>query len=76
MTNISMSVVNMLYNWQLMRLMGSGGVAVYGVIMYVNFIFIAIFLGYSMGSAPIVGYHYGAGNRAELQGLLQKSLCI
>lgn len=52
MTNISMSVVNMLYNWQLMRLMGSGGVAVYGVIMYVNFIFIAIFLGYSMGSAP------------------------
>ena len=52
MTNISMSVVNMLYNWQLMRLMDSGGVAVYGVIMYVNFIFIAIFLGYSMGSAP------------------------
>lgn len=76
MTNISMSVVNMLYNWQLMRLMGSGGVAVYGVIMYVNFIFIAIFLGYSMGSAPIVGYHYGAGNRAELRGLLRKSLCI
>ena len=76
MTNISMSVVNMLYNWQLMRFMGSGGVAVYGVIMYVNFIFIAIFLGYSMGSAPIVGYHYGAGNRAELRGLLRKSLCI
>lgn len=44
--------------------------------MYVNFIFIAIFLGYSMGSAPIVGYHYGAGNRAELRGLLRKSLCI
>lgn len=76
MTNISISVVNMLYNWQLMRLMGSGGVAVYGVIMYVNFIFIAIFLGYSMGSAPIVGYHYGAGNRTELRGLLRKSLCI
>ena len=76
MTNFSMSVVNMLYNWQLMRLMGSGGVAVYGVIMYVNFFFIAIFLGYSMGSAPIVGYHYGAGNRAELRGLLRKSLCI
>ena len=76
MTNISMSVVNMLYKWQLMRLMGSGGVAVYGVIMYVNFIFIAIFLGYSMGSAPIAGYHYGAGNRTELRGLLRKSLCI
>ena len=74
MTNISMSVVNMLYNWQLMRLMGSGGVAVYGVIMYVNFIFIAIFLGYSMGSAPIVSYHYGARNHAELNNLYSKSL--
>ena len=76
MTNISMSIVNILYNWQLMRLMGSDGVAVFGVIMYVNFIFVSIFLGYSMGSAPIVGYHYGAGNRAELRGLLRKSLCI
>ena len=74
MTNISMSIVTMLYNWQLMRLMGSDGVAVFGVIMYVNFIFLAIFLGYSMGSAPIVGYHYGAGNREELQGLFRKSL--
>ena len=72
MTNISMSIVNMLYNWQLMRLMGSDGVAVFGVIMYVNFIFVSIFLGYSMGSAPIVGYHYGAGNRTELQGLLRR----
>ena len=74
MTNISTSIVTMLYNWQLMRLMGSDGVAVFGVIMYVNFIFLAIFLGYSMGSAPIVGYHYGAGNREELQGLFRKSL--
>ena len=74
MTNISMSIVTMLYNWQLMRLMGADGVAVYGVIMYVNFIFAAIFLGYSMGSAPIVGYHYGAGNQDELRGLLRKSL--
>ncbi len=74
MTNISMSIVTMLYNWQLMRLMGSDGVAVFGVIMYVNFIFLAIFLGYSMGSAPIVGYHYGAGNREELQSLFRKSL--
>lgn len=74
MTNISMSIVTMLYNWQLMRLMGADGVAVYGVIMYVDFIFVAIFLGYSMGSAPIVGYHYGAGHKDELQGILKKSL--
>lgn len=76
MTNISMSIVNMLYNWQLMRIMGADGVTVYGVIMYVNFIFVSIFLGYSMGSAPIVGYHYGAGNHEELKGLLRKSLWL
>ena len=76
LSNISMSVVNMLYNWQLMRMMGADGVAVFGVIMYVNFIFVSIFLGYSIGSAPIVGYHYGAGNRTELQGLLRKSVCL
>lgn len=76
LSNISMSVVNMLYNWQLMRMMGSAGVAVFGVIMYVNFIFVSIFLGYSIGSAPIVGYHYGAGNKPELQGLLRKSTCL
>ena len=76
MTNISMSVVTMLYNWQLMRMMGADGVAVFGVIMYVNFIFAAIFLGYSMGSAPIVSFHYGAGNQAELKGLLRKSLML
>ena len=74
MTNISMSIVTMLYNWQLMRLMGSDGVAVFGIIMYVNFIFISIFLGYSMGSAPIVSYHYGARNHAELNNLYSKSL--
>mgnify|MGYP002524153418 CR=1 FL=1 len=76
MTNISMSIVNMLYNWQLMRLLGTNGVAAYGVIMYVNFIFLSIFIGYSMGSAPIVGFHYGAGNKDELKGLLRKSLRI
>lgn len=74
MTNISMSLVNMLYNWQLMKFLGAAGVTVYGVIMYVNFIFISIFLGYSMGSAPITGYHYGAGNHAELRNLFLKSL--
>ena len=76
MTNISMSIVNMLYNWQLMRLAGSDGVAVYGVIMYVSFIFAALFIGYSMGSAPIVGYHCGAGNKSELKNLLRKSFLL
>lgn len=76
MTNISMSLVNILYNFQLMRYIGEDGVAAYGIIMYVSFIFAAIFIGYSIGSAPIIGYHYGAGNHEELKGLLRKSLCL
>lgn len=76
MTNISMSFISMLYNFQLMRIAGEDGVAAFGVIMYVNFIFISVFLGYSIGSAPIVGYHYGAGNHEELRNMLKKSLKI
>ena len=76
MTNISASVVNMLYNFQLMKLAGQDGIAAYGVIMYVNFIFIAIFIGFSIGSSPIIGYHYGAENNDELKSLLKKSLMI
>ena len=76
MTNISTSLVNILYNFQLMRLVGEDGVAAYGVIMYVNFIFMGIFLGYSIGSAPIIGYHYGAANHVELKSLFRKSLTL
>ncbi|WP_343209589.1 MATE family efflux transporter [Anaerolentibacter hominis] len=76
MTNISMSLVNILYNFQLMRIAGEDGVAAYGVIMYVNFIFVAIFIGYSIGSAPIIGYHYGALHEAELKNLFHKSLVL
>jgi len=76
MTNISMSLVNILYNFQLIHYIGEDGVAAYGIIMYVSFIFAAIFIGYSIGSAPIIGYHYGAGNHAELKGLLRKSFCL
>lgn len=76
MTNISSSVVNMLYNFQLMRFAGENGVAAYGVIMYANFIFSAIYIGYSIGSAPVVRYHYGAGNSSELKNLVGKSLRI
>ena len=76
MTNASSSVVNMLYNTQLMRLAGADGVAAYGVIMYANFIFAAIYLGYSMGSAPITSYNYGAGNHSELKNMLKKSLSL
>lgn len=73
-SNVSMSLVGMLYNLQLMKFAGENGVAAYGVIMYVNFIFIAIFLGYAYGSAPIVAFNYGAGKKAELQNVLKKSL--
>ena len=74
MTNISMSLVNMLYNFQLMRIAGENGLAAYGVIMYVSFIFCAMFIGYSVGCAPLFGYNYGAENHAELKNLFRKSL--
>lgn len=73
-TNLSASVVNVLYNFQLMKLAGENGIAAYGVIMYINIVFMAIFLGYSIGSAPIVSYHYGAGNHEELHNLYRKSM--
>lgn len=76
MSNISMSLVGMLYNVQLMKYMGEDGVAAYGVIMYVNFIFIAAFIGYSVGTAPIVGFHFGAKNNVELHNILKKSIIL
>ena len=76
MTNISMSLVNVIYNFQLLSLAGENGVAAYGIIMYASFIFGSISYGYSMGSAPIVGYHYGAGNHEELSNVLHKSLIL
>lgn len=75
-TNISMSFISILYNVQLMKYVGEDGVAAYGVIMYVNFIFISIYLGYSIGTAPLFGYNYGAQNHKELKNLLYKSIKI
>ena len=76
MTNISMSLVNMLYNSQLMKYAGKDGVSAYGVIMYVSFIFVSIFIGLSIGSAPIVSYNYGAKNSGELKNIFRKCLVI
>ena len=76
MSNLSMSVVGMLYNLQLMKYSGEDGIAAYGVIMYVNLIFIAVFIGLSIGSAPIIGYNHGADNRPELKNVLKKCLVL
>lgn len=76
MSNAAMSLVGLLYNAQLMKYAGQSGVAAYGVMMYVSMIFSAIFLGYTVGTAPIIGYHYGAGNSDELKSTLKKSLVI
>ena len=73
MTNVSSSLVNILYNYQLLRFAGEDGVAAYGVIMYAAFLFVAVFVGYAVGSAPIVSYHYGARNRAEVHNLYSMS---
>lgn len=76
MSNVSFSLVGMLYNLQLIRFAGENGIAAYGVLMYVSMIFQAIFIGYAVGVSPIVGYHYGAQNHAELKGILKKSLIL
>lgn len=73
MSNVSMSLIGMLYNAQLMHYAGEDGVAAYGTIMYVNFIFLAAFIGYSTGVAPVISYHFGARNTGELKGLLRRS---
>lgn len=76
MSNLAMSLVGMLYNLQLLKYAGENGIAAYGVIMYVNFIFLAVFIGFSIGSAPIIGYNHGADNRKELKGVVRRSLMI
>ena len=76
MSNISMSIVSMLYNIQLLKYAGEDGIAAYGVLMYVSMVFMAIFIGYSVGTAPVIGYHYGAQNHGELKGLLKKSVVL
>lgn len=74
MTSISGSLVSMLYNFQLLKFAGENGVAAYGVLMYIQFIFVAVFIGYTIGTAPIIGYHYGAENHSELRSILGKSM--
>lgn len=74
--NLSLHLVGMLYNLQLIKYAGESGVAAYGVLLYINTVFLSVFFGYTLGTAPIVGYHFGAQNHAELKGLLQKSIGV
>lgn len=76
MSNVSMSLVSMLYNIQLLKYAGESGVAAYGTMMYVNMIFLALFIGYSIGSAPVVSFHFGAANHRELKNLKRKGIMI
>lgn len=76
LSNVSASIVGFLYNLQLMHYVGENGVSAYGVIMYVSFVFVAIYIGYSMGVAPMIGFNYGAGNKSELKNIFRKSVVI
>ena len=76
MSNVSMSLVSMLYNFRLMEYAGEDGISAYGILMYVSFIFQSFFIGYSIGTASIVGYNFGAKNKKELHSVLMKSLMI
>ena len=75
-TNVSMSLVIILYNLQLMKYIGENGVAAFGVIMYINYIFVCVFIGYAIGCAPIISYNFGAQNAKELQNVHRKSIRI
>lgn len=76
LTNISMSLVSMLYNARLMRIAGENGISAYGVMMYVQFIFVSVFVGYAVGTAPIIGYNYGAADDKELKNIFKKSMTL
>lgn len=76
MTNLSLSVVSILYNLQLIHYAGEDGIAAYGVIMYVNLFFLSVFIGFSIGTAPLIGFNFGADNRKELKNLLRKSIVV
>ena len=76
MSSVSMSLVSMLYNLQLIRYAGENGIAAYGVIMYVNFFFVSVFIGFTIGAAPIIGYNHGAQNRGELKNMFRKCLVV
>ena len=76
MSSVSMSLVSMLYNVQLLRYAGENGIAAYGVIMYVNFFFVSVFIGFTIGAAPIIGYNHGAENHAELKNMFRKCLVV
>ncbi|MBQ3404531.1 MAG: polysaccharide biosynthesis C-terminal domain-containing protein, partial [Oscillospiraceae bacterium] len=73
-TNIAISLTSIVFNWQLLKYIGEYGVSAYGIIMYVDFVFVAVYLGYSMGVAPVISYHYGTGKKEELRGLFNKSV--
>lgn len=76
MTNISSSLVSMLFNLQLLKYLGKNGVVTYGVLMYAQFIFVAIYFGYTVGISPVISYHYGAENDKEVKNLFQKSYTL
>ena len=73
---LSASVITALYNYQLLSIAGEDGVAAYGAIMYITFIFMSIYLGYASGSAPLISFQYGAKNHEELHNLVRKSIVL
>lgn len=76
LSNIAISVVSIVYNFKLMQLIGENGVSAYGIIMYISYIFVGVFMGYAVGTAPIISYNFGAKNNDELKNVLKKSIVI
>ena len=76
MAEAAASFVGIIYNVQLLKYVGEDGVVIYGMLMYVSLIFSAMFVGYSNGIGPVIGYHFGAQDHRELKNLRKRSLMI
>jgi len=74
--NVALSVVSICYNLQLMKYIGESGVAAYGILMYLGFVFAAVFIGYNLSVTQIIAFNYGERNHTELRSLLHKSIIL
>lgn len=73
-SNLSTAVVTFLFNITMLKLAGEDGVAAITIVLYGQFLFTALYLGFSMGVAPVVSFNYGNQNHAQLKRIYK--ICI
>lgn len=75
-TNTSSSITTILFNTIMMRYLGVNGVSAIGMMLYIDFILIALGLGYAQGVSPIIGYNYGKKDYDNLHLVIKNSFII